>query len=63
MSPKDGDLQSKTMLLNGIQLQLTEKEGIPNLQPIRSRLSSPLYISSLSISFIVFPNFDSPACA
>jgi heparanase 1 len=26
-------------------------------------VNSPLYINPLSISFIVFPNFDAPACA
>ncbi|CAN0870887.1 Heparanase-like protein 1 [Linum grandiflorum] len=63
LSPKGGDLRSKTMLLNGNPIQLTEKGDIPKLEPVRYRLSSPLYISASSISFIVLPNFGAPACA
>ncbi|CAN1839778.1 Heparanase-like protein 1 [Linum perenne] len=63
LSPKDGNLRSKIMLLNGNPLQLTEKGDIPKLEPMRYRLSSPLYISSSSISFIVLPNFGAQACA
>nr|ABK93116.1 unknown [Populus trichocarpa] len=51
------------MVLNGIPLELTEDENIPSLDPVRLDVNSPLYINPLSISFIVFPNFDAPACA
>lgn len=63
LTAKDGNLQSRTMVLNGIPLELTEDENIPNLDPVRLDVNSPLYINPLSISFIVFPNFDAPACA
>ncbi|CAN1795751.1 Heparanase-like protein 1 [Linum perenne] len=63
LSPKDGNLQSQTTVLNGIPVQLTEEGDLPKLEPVRTSLSSPLFISSLSIAFIVLPNFDAPACA
>lgn len=63
LTAKDGNLQSRTMVLNGIPLELTEDENIPSLDPVRLDVNSPLYINPLSISFIVFPNFDAPACA
>ncbi|CAN0896059.1 Heparanase-like protein 1 [Linum grandiflorum] len=63
LSPKDGNLQSQEMVLNGVPVQVTEKGEMPTLKPLRSRLSSGLFVGSLSISFIVLPNFDAPACA
>lgn len=63
LTPKDGYLQSQTMVLNGIPLQLTKDEGIPILDPVRADVNSPIYVSHLSIAFIVFPNFSARACA
>ncbi|XP_021616033.1 heparanase-like protein 1 isoform X3 [Manihot esculenta] len=63
LTPKDGYLRSETMVLNGIPLQLTESGDIPRMDPVHNNVNSPIYISSLSISFIVFPNFDAPSCA
>ncbi|XP_044486421.1 heparanase-like protein 1 isoform X2 [Mangifera indica] len=62
LAPKNGYLQSQTMLLNGIPLELTKYGGIPRLNPVHVRVNSPIYIAPLSIAFIVFPNFDAPAC-
>uniref|UniRef100_A0A803L9F2 Heparanase-like protein 2 n=1 Tax=Chenopodium quinoa TaxID=63459 RepID=A0A803L9F2_CHEQI len=62
LSPKEGRLQSQTMVLNGKPLQLSEHGDIPRLEPALVHVYSPLYISPSSISFIVFPNFDAPAC-
>ncbi|XP_057519906.1 heparanase-like protein 1 [Amaranthus tricolor] len=62
LTPKEGNLQSQTMVLNGIPLQITEDGNIPNMEPVLVPVNSPLYISPLSISFIVFPNFDAPVC-
>lgn len=62
LTPKNGYLQSQTMLLNGIPLELTKYGGIPRLNPVHVRVNSPIYIAPLSITFIVFPNFDAPAC-
>ncbi|KAF2311224.1 hypothetical protein P3X46_031159 [Hevea brasiliensis] len=63
LTPKDGYLQSQTMVLNGIPLELTENGDIPRLDPVHNNVNSPIYISPLSITFIVFPNFDAPSCA
>lgn len=63
LTPKDGYLRSETMVLNGIPLQLTESGDIPRMDPVHNNVNSPIYISPLSISFIVFPNFDAPCCA
>uniref|UniRef100_A0A2P2K6Q1 Heparanase-2 n=3 Tax=Rhizophora mucronata TaxID=61149 RepID=A0A2P2K6Q1_RHIMU len=63
LTPKDGYLQSQTMVLNGIPIELSEDGDIPKLDPVHYDVKSPIYISSLSISFVVLPNFDSPACA
>lgn len=63
LTPKDGFLESQTMLLNGIPIKLTEDEHIPRLEPMQLDLTSPLSVAPLSISFIVFPNMDAPACA
>lgn len=62
LSPKDGDLRSKIMLLNGNPLVPTVTGDIPNLEPVRRGMKFPVYINPLSISFIVLPTFDAPAC-
>ncbi|KAH0664324.1 hypothetical protein KY284_029255 [Solanum tuberosum] len=62
LTPLDGNLQSRTMLLNGKPLQLTENGHIPSLSPVLVNLKSPISVSPLSIKFIVFPNFSSPVC-
>ncbi|XP_020979574.1 heparanase-like protein 2 isoform X1 [Arachis ipaensis] len=63
LTPKDGYLRSQTMLLNGNPLELTNGGEIPRLDPVRSNVYSPIHIDPLSIVFIVYPNFDAPACA
>lgn len=62
LTPLDGNLQSRTMLLNGKPLQLTENGNIPSLSPVLVNLKSPILVAPLSIKFIVFPNFSSPVC-
>ena len=62
LTPKDGYLQSRTMVLNGIPLELTGTGDIPRLDPVHVNVKSPISISPLSIAFIVFPNFEAPAC-
>lgn len=62
LTPLDGNLQSRTMLLNGKPLQLAENGNIPSLSPVLVKLKSPISISPLSIKFIVFPYLSSPVC-
>lgn len=62
LTPEGGNLQSRTMLLNGKPLQLTETGDIPSLSPVLENIKSPISVAPLSIKFIVFPNFNSPSC-
>lgn len=62
LTPKDGDIQSQTSVLNGNPLNVTDGE-LPILHPVLNDDNSPIYISPLSIAFIVIPNFEAPACA
>ncbi|KAF3490306.1 hypothetical protein F2Q69_00056562 [Brassica cretica] len=63
LSPKDGDLRSKIMMLNGNPLEPTVTGDIPKLEPVRYSVKSPVYINPSTISFIVLPTFDAPACS
>lgn len=63
LTAKDDNLRSQTMVLNGIPLKLTNEGDIPTLNPVNNNVKSPIYIAPLSIAFIVYPNFDAPACA
>ncbi|CAL5372313.1 unnamed protein product [Camellia sinensis] len=62
LTPENGDLQSKTMLLNGNPLQLTDDGDIPSLNPVLVAVNSPMSVPPLSIKFVVFPNFDASCC-
>ncbi|KAI4341456.1 hypothetical protein MLD38_026180 [Melastoma candidum] len=62
LTPKDGVLQSQTVLLNGIPLEITENGNIPALKPALVDVRKPLSIAPYSIAFVVYPNFDAPAC-
>ncbi|GFZ17046.1 glucuronidase 2 [Actinidia rufa] len=62
LTPEDGDLQSKTMLLNGKPLQLTDDGDIPSLNPVLVDPNSLMTIAPLSIKFVAFPNFEASAC-
>lgn len=62
LTPKDGEIQSKIMLLNGIPLVLTDNGDIPSLAPVHVNINSPLSVDPLSIKFIVLPNFNAPVC-
>lgn len=62
LTPKDDDLRSKTMLLNGKPLQLTNGGEIPSLNPVLVREHAPMSIAPLSIKFIVLPYFEASGC-
>lgn len=62
LAPKDGELQSKTMLLNGKLLQLADSGDIPNLEPVLIDVNSPMSVPPLSIKFILLPTFDASGC-
>ncbi|XP_019167021.1 PREDICTED: heparanase-like protein 1 isoform X2 [Ipomoea nil] len=62
LSPEDGNVKSRTVLLNGTPLQLTESGDIPNMLPALRNVNSAISIAPLSIKFIVFPNLNAPGC-
>ncbi|CAJ1944157.1 unnamed protein product [Sphenostylis stenocarpa] len=63
LTAKDDYLRSQTMLLNGIPLELSNDGEIPTMAPVLNSVHSPIRLAPLSIAFVVFPNFDAPACA
>jgi heparanase 1 len=62
LSAKDGNPFARTMLLNGVPLELTEDGDIPPLYPVEVSVNSPIYVAPLTIAFIVFPDFEAEAC-
>ncbi|KAK3021014.1 hypothetical protein RJ639_045145 [Escallonia herrerae] len=62
LTPADGNIRSKTMLLNGRRIELTAGGDIPTLSPSFLKADSGISISPLSMKFIVFPNFNAPGC-
>ncbi|PON68897.1 Glycoside hydrolase [Parasponia andersonii] len=63
LTPANGYLRSKTMILNGTPLGITNDGNIPKLEPALIDENSPISIVHRSIKFVVLPNFDAPACA
>ncbi|KAG0458470.1 hypothetical protein HPP92_023627 [Vanilla planifolia] len=62
LTPKDGNIQSKVMLLNGEPLMLTTSGDVPQMNPISSNSSAPLRIAPLSIAFARIKDFIAPTC-
>ncbi|XXG55650.1 hypothetical protein AAC387_Pa03g3270 [Persea americana] len=63
LTPKDGDLTSTTVLLNGNPLEVTSSGEIPPMNPDFYNDSSPLRVAPSSIVFVVLAHFNVPACA
>jgi len=61
LTAKDNKKLSRTMLLNGDPLEMNEGE-VPALNPVLVPVNSPIYVTPLSIAFVVFPNFEAKAC-
>uniref|UniRef100_M8B357 Heparanase-like protein 1 n=1 Tax=Aegilops tauschii TaxID=37682 RepID=M8B357_AEGTA len=62
LTAQDGNRFARTMLLNGVPLELTEDGDIPPMYPVQVSASSPIYVAPLSIAFVVFPDFEADAC-
>ncbi|KAI3766889.1 hypothetical protein L2E82_16967 [Cichorium intybus] len=62
LTPQNGDIKSKTMLLNGVPLNLTENGDVPSFRPVMVKVDSTISIAPLSIKFLRFPNFEAPGC-
>ncbi|KAF8378766.1 hypothetical protein HHK36_030115 [Tetracentron sinense] len=63
LTPKDGNIQSDVVLLNGSPLVLMESSNIPPLNPTLADPSSPIIVAPDSIIFANLKNFKAPACA
>lgn len=58
LTAKDGDLQSKTMLLNGAPLELGDAGSIPAMDPVLVAVDLPVQLAPTSIAFVVLPKFE-----
>ncbi|XP_022957360.1 heparanase-like protein 1 [Cucurbita moschata] len=63
LSPKDGDIQSDVMLLNGSPLQLTPKLDIPGMSPKLVDPTSAVSVAPNSYVFVTIKDFKAAACA
>ncbi|XP_020216704.1 heparanase-like protein 2 [Cajanus cajan] len=63
LTPKDGNLQSDVVLLNGIPLKLTKSKEIPKMKPKLVHTFAPITVKSDSIVFVHSKSFDAPACS
>ncbi|KAL2518047.1 Heparanase-like protein 3 [Abeliophyllum distichum] len=63
LTPKDGDLHSQTMLLNGKALTVNSAGIIPSLEPRRVNHSEPITVGPFSIVFAQIPSIHVPACS
>lgn len=63
LTPKDGDILSDVLLLNGTPLKLTESEDIPAMNPAVVDATLPIAVAPDSIVFATLRGFKAPACA
>ncbi|KAK7275555.1 hypothetical protein RIF29_16674 [Crotalaria pallida] len=63
LTPKDGNIQSQVVLLNGTPLRLTKSLDIPELKPELVDPSSKIKVVPDSIVFVTLKSFNAPACA
>ncbi|KAL3367699.1 hypothetical protein AABB24_008848 [Solanum stoloniferum] len=63
LTPKDGNIQSDVLLLNGTPLKLTSSLDIPVLKPKLVDPTLPISVAPQSIVFATLRGFQAPACA
>lgn len=63
LTPKDGNIRSKVVLLNGTPLQLTSSQDVPALNPKVIDSSSPIKVAPDSIVYVTIRDFKAAACA
>lgn len=63
LTPKDGNIQTDVLLLNGTPLRLTESLDIPTMNPQLVDPYSPIIVAPDSIVFAALRDFKAPACA
>ncbi|KAL2319976.1 hypothetical protein Fmac_028945 [Flemingia macrophylla] len=62
LTPKDGNIQSDVVLLNGTPFQLTKSLDIPEMKPQLVDASFPITAKPDSIIFIHVESFNAPTC-
>lgn len=62
LTPKNGNLHSKVMLLNGKELTVNSSGDIPSLQPLFVNSTEPITVAPYSIVFAHIPHFTLYAC-
>ncbi|KAL7593274.1 hypothetical protein Lser_V15G33154 [Lactuca serriola] len=62
LTPKDGNLHSKVMMLNGKELRVNSSDEIPSLKPLFMNYSEPIIVAPYSIVFVHLPHFTLYAC-
>ncbi|GER49746.1 glucuronidase 3 [Striga asiatica] len=62
LTPLDGNIQSRTVLLNGKPLTVGPAGIIPHLEPIMVSSLEPITVSPYSIVFVHMPYMRIPAC-
>ncbi|CAN6245728.1 unnamed protein product [Urochloa humidicola] len=62
LTPKDGNLQSQRVLLNGNVLATDANGDIPKLEPVQVEGTQPITVGPYSIVFAHIPSFYAPAC-
>ncbi|TKY45492.1 Heparanase protein 1 [Spatholobus suberectus] len=62
LTPKDGNIQSDVVRLNGTPLELTKSLDIPEMKPKLVDPSSPIKVGPDSIVFVHSKSFNAPAC-
>jgi heparanase len=62
LTPKDGNIQSQTMLLNNKILAIDSSSNVPKLEPIEVEAAQPITVAPYSIVFVHIPYFYAPAC-
>ncbi|XP_050238113.1 heparanase-like protein 2 [Mercurialis annua] len=63
LTPKDRDIFSDVILLNGIPLVLTKSSDIPVMNPKLVNAFLPIVVAPHSIVFAVVRGFNAPACS
>ena len=63
MTPKDGDIQSEVLLLNGTPLRLTDSLDIPKMEPVLVDSSSSISVAPDSFVFVVLKDIKAATCA
>ncbi|XVE68773.1 hypothetical protein DITRI_Ditri09bG0096900 [Diplodiscus trichospermus] len=63
LTPKDGNIQSDVVLLNGTPLKLTDSLEIPQLKPVHVDAATPITVAPHSVVFVTIRDFNAPACA